>query len=594
MEGCNVKRRLPRRSLAGVAVSAILVAALVGGSGMALAQDQSGSERVVLRVGWLGDVDSLNPFVAWSVEAYEVFRLNYSLLTSWGPSLESVPDLAKSWESSPDGLTWTFNLVDNAKWSDGQPVTSDDVAFTFNYIIDNEMAMFLNYVKYIKDIRTPDPHTVIIQLEQPVAFMPQIFVWILPKHIWKDIPPEQAGGDFANDNPVGCGPFRLAEFKKGEYIRFEANPEYFGGAPNLDEVVCIHYANETTLAAALQTGEIDIAARVPEAQFQSLQGQPGLVTLKSAGNAFTELAFNCWQDPASKGNPILLDRSFRRAVAHAIDKVKINDVVSFGMATPATGVIPTVLGDFHWEPSSEEVIPFDLDKAKALLEEAGYKDGDGDGVREDRGGGPINLRLYLRSESAATQKAGQMIAEWLKEIGVGIESQVMDDGTLSDRIYDNGDFDMFIWGWGGDVDPSFVLSLFTSGQIMNWSDCMYSNPEYDRMFEEQQRLIDRQARVAMIHEMQKILYEDCPYIVLSYDPDLQAYRTDRFEGWVRTPKGGSVIMTFSPATYLSLRPVAKGILAGGGRSWLWIGLGVIAIAAAAAIVLRTRRKPRAA
>ena len=208
-----------------------LTAALVWGSAVALAQGQSEPEKHVLRIGWLGDVDSLNPFVAVNSESYEIFRLMYSLLTGWGQDLEPVPDLAERWESSPDNLTWTFHLVQDARWTDGQPVTSADVKFTFRYVIDNKMDMFLNYVKYIEDIETPDPYTVILHLEKPVAFMPQIYVWILPEHIWKNIPPDKAGGDFANDGPVGCGPFRLVEFKKGESIRFQANKDYFAGAP---------------------------------------------------------------------------------------------------------------------------------------------------------------------------------------------------------------------------------------------------------------------------------------------------------------------------------------------------------------------------
>ena len=547
-------------------------------------------------MGWLGDVDNLNPFVAVNSESYEVFRLMYSLLTSWGENLESVPDLAESWENSPDHLVWTFHLVKNAKWTDGKPVTAADVKFTFRYVIDNKMDMFLNYVKYIKEIETPDPYTVVLHLEKPMAFMPQVYVWILPEHVWKDIPPDKAGGDFANENPVGCGPFRLVEYKKGESIRFAANKDYFRGAPALDEVVYIHYANETTLAAALKVGEIDIAAGVPAAQFTTLQGEKDIVSLKSSGNRFTELAFNCWQDKASKGNPVLLDPAFRRAVAHAIDRQKIVDVTMFGMAVPGSSVIPPVLGDFHWEPGPGEAMPFDLEKARSLLEEAGYKDSNGDGVREDKKGKAISLRLYLRSESSEEQKAGKMISEWLDQIGIKTEAQVMDSGTLQDKIYDNGDFDMFVWGWGGDVDPSFLLSVFTSEQIMDWSDCMYSNPEYDRMFEEQQTLVEHQARVRMIHDMQKTLYHDCPYVVLYYDPDLQAYRTDKYEGWVQIPKGGNVIMTFSPATYCNLKPIVQKAPPTAARSntgvWLAVVLGAVVLAAVIALV--SRRRPHAA
>ena len=166
----------------------------------------------------------------------------------------------------------------------------------------------------------------------------------------------------------------------------------------------------------------------------------------------------------------------------------------------------------------------------------------------------MSYTLLIRSESPDNQKMATMIKDMLSAVGIGIEVSVIDEGTLTDRIYE-GDFDMFIWGWYVDIDPTSILKVATTDEIMSWSDCFYSNPEYDALHQLQQRTMDREERRDLIYEMQRIFYDDAAYIMLSYDPELQAYRTDRYTGWVRNPRTGPVMYTNVIDSYEQLKPI---------------------------------------
>lgn len=545
-----------------------------------------GEAKSVLRIGVFNEVESINPLVAYSTSAYEVFKLNYNLLITWDQELNPIPELAKDWTVSEDGKEWTFRLQEGVKWHDGQPFTAADVKFTFEYIRDNALGYFYDYVSEMTDIQTPDDHTVVITVSRPLSWMPQIWVPILPKHIWENIDPAEASSTYANDNPVGTGPFTTVEYKKGEYVRLEANKDYFKGAPKIDEIIFKIFANESTAAEALKLGEVDILTKMSAVPFKSLEGQENIKTLYSNSAGFTEIVLNGWNDPQSKANPLLRDKNIRKAMSYAIDKQYLIDAVTFGYGEVGTTLVPSMFKFWHYEPTPEEMYTFDLERAKKILEDAGYKDADGDGVREAADGSPLDFRLTLRSESAEQQKMGRIIAEWWKQIGINITIDVVDSGTLTDRLYDNGDFDMYIWTFFMDVDPTSILKIMTTGQIMSWNDSFYSNPRYDELFIQQDQEMDKNKRQAIIHEMQKIIYDDCPYIILAYGPELEAYRTDGFDGWVRTPADGTVIMTHSMATYENIAPLSQtqepaegSAPAGSGRSsaWIWI-LAVVAVA----------------
>jgi len=516
--------------------------------------DDSQDDRYIFRSGYMREIESLNPMLIWSVAAYELMNLNYNYLMSWDEDLNVTPELAKSWEVSEDGTLWTFYLEEGVTWHDGEPFSAEDVKFTFEYIRDNELGYFYDYVAAMEEIEVLDENTVTIKTDEPIAWMPQILVPIFPQHIWSEIDPIDAEGDFANDNPIGTGPFQVIEHRKGEYTRLVANDDYFKGRPAIDEVIFIIYANTDLMIEALRQGELDIISGIPGAQFKALQeaGDPDIMVLEADSPSFTELSFNCWEDEASMGNPLLLDRNIRIAIEYALDRQEMIDVALMGYGEVGSTLIPPLFEFWHLD-LGDDFRAYNPDRAAEILDQSGYPVGPG-GVRESAAGDPLDFTLLIRNESPDNQKMAAMIKDMLEEVNIAITVSVIDEGTLTDRIYD-GDFDMFIWGWYVDVDPSSILKVVTTDEIMSWSDCFYSNPVYDELHLIQQRTMDRDERRELIHQMQEIFYNDSPYIMLSYDPELQAYRTDRYEGWVRNPRTGPVIYTNVIDTYEQLRPI---------------------------------------
>ena len=223
------------------------------------------------------------------------------------------------------------------------------------------------------------------------------------------------------------------------------------------------------------------------------------------------------------------DKTVRQAIAYSLDLQRITDISSLGTSFPGTGILPSYYRSFYEVP--EQLYPQDVELANQMLDDAGWEQsGDGPRTKDDQ---ELSFDLYVRSESQSDIQAAKLVAEQAAEIGVEFNVQVVSVGKLTELTVQKVDglpapaFDTFIWGWGGDpYDPSFLLSLFTTDEIGLSSDSFYSNPEYDRLFVEQAGEFDTEARKELIAEMVAITQEDLPYIVLTEDPNLQAYRTD--------------------------------------------------------------------
>ncbi len=593
------------RRIAAVVVLGALISALVGVTGV-VAQDSSGEdEKVVLRIGDTNDIDGFNPFKVVEVPTYEVMDLTYDLLVDFSPKDSSpVPGLADSWETSDDGLTWTFHLNEDAKWHDGKPVTSEDVAYTFNRILDEEQGLYIDYVRQIESIETPDEHTVVFKTREPSVQMLTMYVYILPKHIWENVPEEETKS-FKNEPVVGSGPYQAIEWKEGQFARLVANPDYFRGTPKIDEIIFQFYDNEDTAVQALKNGEVDYVQGMPINLFKSLENQEGIETNSAPDAGLTELGFNLYEPTpeaiedfgapeTSSGNPALLDPLVREAINWAIDEEALTEKILQGEGIPGTTIVPPVLTKYHLQLPESEIQGFDIERSKELLAEAGWEDTNGDGT-VDKDGEELQLRLFVRSEDADASTQGEFLEDWFKQAGIGLETKAMGDTALTDTIY-AADYDMFIWAWGSDADPDFILSVLTCDQIMGWSDTFWCNRDYSDMYQEQKRQLDLDERAATIKEMQRIAYEDNPYVIFYYDNQLEAWRTDKFEGWTKTPTQadpGQVAFTFTNETYMNLQPLSAGGAGGdesGGTSpLLYVGLGIVAIAVIAGIVVFLRR-----
>lgn len=516
---------------------------------------QSAEGVNTFRIGSTTSIDTLNPLASYMQVGFEVFLLIYDPLVRYDENFKPVSSLAESWETSEDRLTWTFHLRSDVKWHDGEPFTSDDVKFTYETMMDSGLGyMYSSYLAGITGMECPDENTVVITTEQPKANMLMNTTPILPKHIWAEIKPEELEA-YTNDNPVGTGPFKFDSSSEG-VIKLVKNTDYFGTVPAMDECVFVSYSNSDTMAQAISLGEIDAAFNINPAQKKQLENDKNVTVISGEIPGFTQIGINVWTDPASKGNPLLKDKAVRQAIDFAIDKKKLIQMAYSGEGQPGTTLINP--GQFyHYEPAPGELRSYSPDKAAALLDQAGYKDSDGDGVREDKNGNKLEFSLISIADNAEEIKAGQMIVSDCQKIGIGVKSETMDDGALYDKII-AGDFDMFIWGWGGDIDPSVMLELLTTWQIGANNEPHFASAKYDELFKQQQTMMDEKERQAAVFELQKIAYDEAPYIILLYDNNVQAIRSDRWTGFKKIPsENGLYFLNINFDNYINIKPAAE-------------------------------------
>jgi peptide/nickel transport system substrate-binding protein len=516
---------------------------------------------VTLTVAMLNDADSLNPFVGIEATSFEMWQLMYDYLITYSTKDLSVePALASSWETSDDGLTWTFDVTDKATWSDGEPLTAADIAFTYNRIIDGgpEAATWGSYLGQVTEVTAPDATTLVLKLKKPNSSLPLLPIPIVPEHVWKDVD-EKDVKTYQNEPeggtpPVGSGPFRLVEGSSGgsTYV-FEANPDYWQGPSNLDRVVFRVYKSQDPMIQALIKGEVDFVDGINALQVKALQDQEGITAANGNAPSFNEIAFNVGAvdtetgEPMGDGNPALEDTAFRHALGFAIDTQALLDKVYQGAGVPGSVIIPPAFSTWRWEPPEDEAYSYDPERAGEMLDEAGYVVGD-DGLRTMPDGSPIGtIRLFARSESPTSLNTMNYFEEWLEDIGIDAEVTSMESNKLTNVILD-GNYDAFEWGWYVDPDPTSMLSYLTCGQLASWNDTWYCDEEYDALFDAQQAELDQDARVEMVHQMQQMIYEDAPYLVTAYDTIGEAFRSDRFACLVPQPDPGGVWL-FQSGTY---------------------------------------------
>jgi peptide/nickel transport system substrate-binding protein len=592
-------------------VLAVLAAAVTPAAGASSPEASRSPGTLTLRIGTTSDADTLNPFTMLETLSFEAVTLSYSLLWDQGldgnprPMLATDVPTQENGGISADGKTVTVELKSGLKWSDGTPLTASDVAWTFNYYVDNSdvLANMALGAMGIAHTVAVDETTVRIECSRPKADLMTSYLPILPEHIWKDVKPETAGSSFRNKPPlVGSGPFLIQEWKSGSYLRLTRNPEYYGETPALDEVIFVVYQNAETLASDLETGIIDAAQGILPAQFQGVEDIPGITAIDYNYRNWDYLCFNCYESPDSLGNPVLTDEKFRHALNFALDREKLASVAFNGYAKPATTVMPPdnwTDPDYHWQPPDDLLYTFDLTKAGQLLDEAGYPKGT-DGLREYRGK-PIKLRFWTLADNVQEQTAGKMITGWFQELGLDIDFEVIDTGALISRVYNyvgptyKPDFDMYIWYWDGFSDPGVTLGTFSSAAIGGNNESGWSNAEFDQLNDEQMVTLEREQRKGYIWQMQELVYTATPQIAYVYPRYLQAYNTGRWTGWTRVMSGNGPAFwaVDNQDTFIKLRPVTASESAeDGGSSATWIIAviaAVVVVALIAVLVVRGRR-----
>lgn len=541
-----------RTSTLSVLVVLSLVLAACGGTSQSSAPSGSAGSGTggTVRIGIGGSPDSLNPGNGLLTEAYTLYELVYDTLINLTGDAIYEPELAKSWTVSDDGLTWSLELVDNATFHDGTPLTSADVKYSIELYRDTEEFQYLSsYPDVFETIEAPDATHLTITTSGPIVNFEYrlTFLYILPKHIWEQ---QDDPVEFENAEMIGSGPFKLVENRQGEFTRLAANSEYWSAAPFVDDVIIQTYQNPDARVAALTNGDVDMITEFPATAIAALQNAENVeVSITDPiGGSLRDIFFNIVEpencppdDPETpaddagvcNGHPALRDLEVRKALATAIDKQQIIDVAQLGLAAPGLTLLPRGLGDFF--ASDVNDYAYDVDAANQILEDAGYEDTDGDGVRECKAGqscDDLTFRVNLPEDNDTAPREAELIQAMWEAIGVNVTIQALDGDTLTSVCCPTFDYDVIIWTWGSDPDPAFLLGVPLCSEVSTgFNETGYCNPDYDDLYAQQGVENDHAARVSIIHEMQQILVDDVVYIVPYYDKNKQAYRSDRFTGW---------------------------------------------------------------
>ncbi|MBA3256402.1 MAG: ABC transporter substrate-binding protein [Pyrinomonadaceae bacterium] len=460
------------------------------------------------------DPGGLNPAITTQGGVHLICGSIFSGLVAHDFSLNPVPDLAERWEVSPDGKTYTFHLAPEAVFHDGVPVTSEDVKFTFEQLLMKYHSRTRTSVGDNLDrMVTPDPHTVVFEFKRPYAAFLQLIdvsnAPVMPRHIFEGTDPLT---NPRNTSPVGSGPMRFQEWRKGDHITLVKNERYFKkGKPYLDRVVYRVMPSGATAAIAFEKGEVDYLLNASPLDVARFRSMPGIVVTDKGreGYATVEtLIPNLARAPLS-------DLRVRRAIALAIDKNFLVDKLLFGMGVAATGPISHMLGWAH----NPNVVKYerDLTLANRLLDEAGQKR-DASGVR-------FRLKFV---HAASYSKVAEALRDQLREAGIDVELQLLEFSAAVDAVYIKKDFDLGFASFenGPDPDVGVKRTVVSSniGPIPFSNGAGYRNPRVDELFNLAASELDKQKRASYYFEVQGILTKDLPYFWLYEPQSVSAYR----------------------------------------------------------------------
>lgn len=580
----------------------MVAVAMVGALAPSFAGAQSpADDDLVLTVGVVSDLITDNPWAVSAGSDWSVVTVQYDMMLKFAAEdLSPAPSLATGCEPNDDSTEWTCTLREGLRWSDGSPLTSRDVAFTYRFVIDNKIPQYKSYFPSDPTFETPDERTLIWKAEEP-TFAPDMppWVYIVPEAVWAPYDGRELREirGVQNTPSIGSGPFVLTEWAPGQGWTMERNPYYWGEEPQLDRIEYRLYSNQEAMIQALRNGEIDFADGIKPSLIESVEGIDGVSVQRVVSDWWLNFAFNFGgQGPDADALPALHDITVRHAIAMAIDKQAIAEKVYRGTATPGDTIIRPASAFWHLDIPADEEISFDPAAANVMLDEAGYTDTDGDGIREDpETGEPLELLVPASQDTTGAVESGELIVGYLAAIGVRVDLRPVSDAKMGD-YWGTGNFDAYIWYWSGDPDPNYQLFVFTSEQCGAWSDGCWQDPTFDGLYEEQGNIFDREERQAVVFDAQRRAYEQAPSVVLAYPGWLQAYRDDRFAGWVPAPGAdGYLLPGYNYDSLVELRPVDDTVAgssggAGGLPGWAWLAAAVVTTGLIVSTSRRTRRR----
>jgi peptide/nickel transport system substrate-binding protein len=527
--------RSSRRRLA--AALAVCVGLLLAGCARTVSVNEAGipGPGGFLRIGTIAVLSSMNPWITDDQLALDIESDIYPRILQYNlKTLQFEDGFATRWQLSNGGRTWTFTTRPGATWSDGTPLTAKDVAWTINTMVrlrSGAAALWSSAVAGVTDATATSPTQVVVSYRKPsgdaLADLEQIPV--LPEHVWS----RYAGGKgkalrSVPNTPkpghpiVSGGPFEFVKYTFNEAIVFARNPDYYGAAPHIAGFGVELFGNDDSLVAAMRAGEIDAAfgdPNLPSTDVRPLRKGGSRIVARPAV-AYNDLIINT--NPKKVGHRELLNPKVREAFEYAIDRQTIDRVAYLGFAQPSASIVPPATG--KWYDPAVKPLPYDLSKANALLDAAGYRRGPG-GVRMANGH-QMAYTIYVSQDNGGEGvRSGQIMTNDFKEIGVKLTVQLTDDDALNNDLYADHyrKFDMAIWGWDTFIDPTYILSVMTCAQWYDNSDSGYCNPVYDKLYREQALTTNAAKRLKIVYRMQQIVANARPYIVLQDLDVLEAW-----------------------------------------------------------------------
>lgn len=488
-----------------------------------------------LRIGDIVDITSLNPHLATASALLDLSALTMAYLVRYGRDNQPVPELATVVPSqqnhliSSDGRTITWHLRRGVKWSDGAPFDADDLVFSTG-VVNNPQNNEVGRDGYdlITKIDEPDKYTVVFHLKRPYsAFLPTFFAsaganpCILPKHLLGTLPNINTAE--YNNKPVGIGPFRYVKWVRGDHVELEANPYYWRGRPKLNKIIFKFIPDRNTLLTQIQTGEIDMWPLVGLGFYDRVKALRNVTTIHSPGYWYVHLDFN-------NAHPLFHDKPVREALRYAIDRANLRDKIQHGLGVLQEGPITPASPLYTALPR----VPFDLAKARALLDADGWKL-EPDGIRSKQGQ-RLAFDFALTSGQPDADEQVELIRSTWREIGAQINvrhypSTLMFASYQDGGIIYTGKFDMILFAWqltpDGDLSGTHECTQFPpNGQ----NDLRYCNPKTDALLRQAKVVYGESGRRPILAAAEKQIIADAPEIVLWIREDVFTYNSD-LTGW---------------------------------------------------------------
>ncbi|PND59173.1 ABC transporter substrate-binding protein [Mycobacterium sp. ENV421] len=477
-----------------VLTAALVMIGLLAACSMGSRVDLGGASAGNITAAIAGEPDQLDPQRSTAYFSFEVLENVFDTLVEPDENLEMRPALAESWEVSPDQLSWTFHLRPGVSWHDGSPLRASDVVYSYRRIIDEKLAN-VDKLSAVRDVRAPDPQTVVIDVRHPT---PNLLTNLGGFKGMAIVQRRNVESGQIATHPVGTGPFAFTGRKSGDSITLTANKSYWGGAPKVPGVTFRFISEPSTALSALQAGEIDWTDAIPPQRVEQLKGDDSIHLAVTPSNDYWYLALNEARAPWN-------DERVRQAIAYGIDRASIVQATSYGTATANQLAIPA--GNPWYTPYDR--YRHDEDRARDLLRQAGI--------------GNQKLDMLVTSEYPETVTAAQIIADNLAGIGIDVSIRTVDFATWLDE-QNSGHFDMLMMGWLGNIDPDdFYYAQHHTGGSSNAQ--KFSDPVVDRLLDAAREETDRARRHDEYARAATIIADKASYIYL-YNPSvIQAWST---------------------------------------------------------------------